>query len=340
MKWMKQGAAAVLVAALALSLLATGLMAASKNWLGAELGDLSQYYETGNNADPGFYSTVDGDQGGTSYGIYMFASNAGTPLSFVQWLHEFSSGSIYRYMGDKLYNAYAYNLSGKYAPGYGSNFNATWRSIGDDYPEEFTQAQKDYWETHAYTDLLNNLKAAVPAFDLNDYSIALRNVLWSRSVHHGAGVIRGANSSDGRSGATGVVLRAFDKLGGFRNQSEAQLIQAIYDECSRLSATPEADKRKRMSGETAEKYGISGQSMAYFSGNSGDVQLSVYRRLHVNEPADALVMLYANSDAPLADGDYCYVPGTYPEIPDTKRYIPPGGARLPLRHHMRSPPHQ
>lgn len=86
MKWMKQGAAAVLVAALALSLLATGLMAASKNWLGAELGDLSQYYETGNNADPGFYSTVDGDQGGTSYGIYMFASNAGTPLSFVQWL--------------------------------------------------------------------------------------------------------------------------------------------------------------------------------------------------------------------------------------------------------------
>ena len=184
MKWMKQGAAAVLVAALALSLLATGLMAASKNWLGAELGDLSQYYETGNNADPGFYSAVDGDQGGTSYGIYMFASNAGTPLSFVQWLQEFSSGSIYRYMSDKLYNAYAYNLSGKYAPGYGSNFNATWRSIGDDYPEEFTQAQKDYWETHAYTDLLNNLKAAVPAFDLNDYSIALRNVLWSRSVHH------------------------------------------------------------------------------------------------------------------------------------------------------------
>lgn len=34
------------------------------------------------------------------------------------------------------------------------------------------------------------------------------------------------------------------------------------------------------------------------------MQLSVYRRLHVNEPADALVMLYANSDAPLADGDY------------------------------------
>ena len=291
----------VLAAAVVLSLLATALLAASKNWQDAGLGDLSQYYETGNSADPGYVSTVRGDSGGTSYGIYMFASNAGTPLSFVQWLQEFKSGSIYRDMGDTLYNAYAYDRNGKYSPGYGSNFNATWRSVADDYPDEFMQSQKDYWETHAYADLLKNIKSAVPSFDLDDYSVALRNVFWSRSVHHGAGVIRGANSSDGRSGATGVILRAFDSLGGFKNQSEAQLIQAIYAECSRLDKTPEP---KRMTGDTASKYGVSGQSMAYFSANSGDVQLSVYSRLHVNEPADALVMLYANSDAPLADGAY------------------------------------
>ena len=291
----------MLAAVLVLSLLATALLAASKNWTGAGLGDLSQYYETGNSADPGYISTVDGDLGGTSYGIYMFASNAGTPLSFIQWLQEFEEGSLYRYMGDKLYKAYAYDVNEKYSPGYGSNFNANWRSVGDDYPEEFTQAQKDYWETHAYTDLLNNLKSAVPAFDLNNYSVALRNVLWSRSVHHGAGVLSGANSSDGRSGATGVVLRAFDRLGGFKNQSEAQLIQAIYAECSKLDGTP---AKKTMSGDTAEKYGISGRSMAYFSGNSGDVQVSVYRRLHINEPADAVVMLYQNTNAPLPNGDY------------------------------------
>ena len=291
----------VLAAAVVLSLLATALLAASKNWQNAGLGDLSQYYETGNSADPGYVSTVRGDSGGTSYGIYMFASNAGTPLSFVQWLQEFNSGSIYRDMGDTLYNAYAYDRNGKYSPGYGSNFNATWRSVADDYPDEFMQSQKDYWETHAYADLLKNIKSAVPSFDLDDYSVALRNVFWSRSVHHGAGVIRGASSSDGRSGATGVILRAFDSLGGFKNQSEAQLIQAIYAECSRLDKTPEP---KRMTGDTASKYGVSGQSMAYFSANSGDVQLSVYSRLHVNEPADALVMLYANSDAPLADGAY------------------------------------
>ena len=295
----------VLAAAVVLSLLATALLAASKNWQNAGLGDLSQYYETGNSADPGYVSTVRGDSGGTSYGIYMFASNAGTPLSFVQWLQEFKSGSIYRDMGDTLYNAYAYDRNGKYSPGYGSNFNATWRSVADDYPNEFMQSQKDYWETHAYADLLKNIKSAVPSFDLDDYSVALRNVFWSRSVHHGAGVIRGASSSDGRSGATGVILRAFDSLGGFKNQGEAQLIQAIYAECSRLDKTPEP---KRMTGDAASKYGVSGQSMAYFSANSGDVQLSVYSRLHVNEPADALVMLYANSDAPLADGAYLLSP--------------------------------
>lgn len=291
----------MLAAVLVLSLLATALMAASKNWTGAGLGDLSQYYETGNSADPGYISTVKGDSGGTSYGIYMFASNAGTPLSFVQWLQEFEEGSLYRDMGDTLYRAYAYNQAGQYSPGYGSNFNATWRSVADAHRTEFTEAQRDYWETHAYADLLNNLKAGEPAFDLKDYSVALRNVLWSRSVQHGAGVLSGANSSDGCSGATGVVLRAFKKLGGFKNQSEAQLIQAIYNECSRLDDTP---AKKTMSGDTAEKYGISGQSMAYFSGNSGDVQVSVYRRLSVNEPADALVMLYANADAPVPEGAY------------------------------------
>ncbi len=301
MKRMKRGTAIVLAAALVLSLLATALMAASKNWTGAGLGDLSQYYETGNSADPGYISTVKGDSGGTSYGIYMFASNAGTPLSFVQWLQEFQKGSIYRDMGDTLYTAYAYNQRGEYSPGYGSNFNAVWRSVADAHRTEFIEAQRDYWETHAYTDLLNNLKAAEPSFDLKDYSVALRNVLWSRSVQHGAGVLSGANSSDGRSGATGVVLRAFNKLGGFKNQSEAEIIQAIYAECSRLDTTP---AKKQMSGDTAAKYGIAGQSMAYFSGNSGDVQVSVYRRLSVNEPADALVMLYANSAAPVPEGAY------------------------------------
>ena len=39
---------------------------------------------------------------------------------------------------------------------------------------------------------------------------------------------------------------------------------------------------------TAKMYGTYGRSMAYFNVNGGGVQTSVYSRLHVNEPADAL----------------------------------------------------
>lgn len=44
MKRMKRSTAMVLAAAVVLSLLATALLAASKNWQDAGLGDLSQYY--------------------------------------------------------------------------------------------------------------------------------------------------------------------------------------------------------------------------------------------------------------------------------------------------------
>lgn len=55
---------------------------------------------------------------------------------------------------------------------------------------------------------------------------------------------------------------------------------------------------------TAKKYGIYGRSMAYFNINSGGVQTSVYSRLHVNEPADALVMRYTHSDPDIPEGEY------------------------------------
>lgn len=47
--------------------------------------------------------------------------------------------------------------------------------------------------------------------------------------------------------------------------------------------------------------------MAYYSAADGDVQSSVYSRLHINEPADALVMRYQNTTSHL-EGKYtlCY----------------------------------
>lgn len=302
MRNLKRFGALALAVIMAAGLMTTALIAANKNWVTTELGALSQYYETGNSADPGYVSTVSGDSGGTSYGIYMFIEK--TVTAFMDWLRSQPEGSTYRSIGDKLYNAYAYRSDGSYYPGFGSNFRSAWQEIGASNTTEFTQAQTDYWEENCYTALLNNIQSLFPAFDMNDYSVALQNVFWSRSVQHGVGVTSGANSSDGKSGATGIIYRAFtNQLGGFKMQSEAELIDAIYKECSKLDEEGKYDSGN-METLTASKYGVKGRSMTYFSANSGGVQTAVYSRLHVNEPSDALVMRYSNTSSSVAEGKY------------------------------------
>lgn len=293
--------ALILAAVMAVSCATTILLAASKPWTGVGIGELSQYYETGNNADPGRVSNVKGDSGGTSYGLYMFVE--GTVTNFINWLKQQPKNSTYYAIGDRLYNAYDYNTSGQYYPGFGSNFKNTWQEIGRNNRTEFAQAQTEFWGSTQYTQLVSNIERLFSGFDIDNYSVALKNVFWSRSVHHGVGVTYGANSDDKMSGATGVIARAFRSLGGFKNQSEAELIAAIYAECSRLDPVGKY-KEDNMDTYTAQKYGVYGRSMAYFNVNSGGVQTSVYSRLHVNEPADALVMRYTHSDPDIPEGEY------------------------------------
>ena len=293
--------ALVLAAVMVVSCATTILLAASKPWTEIDLGSLSQYYETGTNADPGRISNVDGDSGGTSYGLYMFVEK--TVTSFMDWLKK-SDSAVYRGFGDRLYNAYAYNTSGQYYPGFGSNFKNTWQEIGRNNRTEFAQAQTDFWRDTQYTQLVANVEGQYKGFDIDNYSNALKNVFWSRSVHHGVGATYGSTkNTDGMSGATGVICRAFKALGGFKNQSEAELIAAIYAECSKLDTNGKW-KEDNMETLTAKKYGIYGRSMAYFNINSGGVQTSVYSRLHVNEPADALVMRYTHSNPDIPEGKY------------------------------------
>lgn len=294
--------ALILAAVMAVSCLTTILLAASKPWTEIDLGSLSQYYETGTNADPGRISNVDGDSGGTSYGLYMFVEK--TVGSFISWLQK-SDNKIYQGFGETLYNAWGYDVNNKWNPGYGTNFKNKWQSIGHGgNAKEFGQAQTDFWRDTQYTQLVANVEGQYKGFDIDNYSNALKNVFWSRSVHHGVGATYGsAKNTDGMSGATGVICRAFKSLGGFNNQSEAELIAAIYAECSKLDTNGKWDE-DNMETLTAKKYGIYGRSMAYFNINSGGVQTSVYSRLHVNEPADALVMRYTHSDPDIPEGKY------------------------------------
>ena len=177
--------ALILAAVMAVSCATTILLAASKNWANPELGSLSQYYETGTNADPGAVSNVNGDPGGVSYGLYMFSSNAGTLDGFRSWLSNQKSNNVYLNFSAELDRAYGTNSSGGSQAGYGPNFRATWAAIGHgSNSREFGQAQTQYWLEMRYTPLIKKLEAKYRSLDLGNYSIALKNVLWSRSAQH------------------------------------------------------------------------------------------------------------------------------------------------------------
>lgn len=250
------------------------------------LGELSATYESSGN--PGAIAVVSGDPGGKSYGLYMFTSASDAPKAFFQWCQA-SSNAYYQGIGNTLSEVYYYGT-----PGYGPLFDQAWRDLAADNPEGFGRAQRDYVRADFYDNYVAAISAKVPGFDIANYSIALRNVLWSRAIQHGAG------------GATNVFTRAMDALGGFANQPESELINAIYAESGRLTDSGSI----KMTGASARRYGVEGKSLAYYGSCSGDVQLGVYIRLRVNEPAKAQAMLaeYGYGDAPVGEGSYLICP--------------------------------
>ena len=250
------------------------------------LGTLSETYES--NGNPGAIAVVPGDPGGKSYGLYMFSSAAGAPKAFFEWCQA-SSNAYYQGIGNTLSEVYYYGT-----PGYGPLFDQAWRDLAADNPEGFGLAQRDYVRADYYDKYVAAISAKVSGFDVANYSIALRNVLWSRAIQHGVG------------GATNVFVRAMDALGGFANQPESELINAIYAESGRLTDSGSI----KMTGASARRYGVEGKSLAYYSSCSSDVQLGVYIRLRINEPAKAQAMLaeYGYGDAPVGEGSYLICP--------------------------------
>ena len=297
MKLLKRGTALLLSFAILAGLVGSGLLIhtlaeSAMSWYTDKYDDLSRFYEIGNSSDgPGCIASTPGDPGGKSYGLYMFASNAGTPLAFVKWCQS-SDNNVYRDFGDALYKAYS-----EPSPGYGINFDDTWRRVNSTNSAAFGQAQYDYTMAKFYTPLVSAIEGSVGGFKISNYSVALKNVFWSRAVQHGV------------DGASSLIQRAFAALGGFANQPENQLIQAIYNESGRL-VTPEELRSENgrtgetMSGKDANKYGITGKIMRYYYGCSGDVQFGVYSRLRVREVADALVMRMNNKSDSAAEGSY------------------------------------
>ena len=136
------------------------------------IASLSAKYESHGN--PGVVSSGSGDLGGVSYGSYQLASNTGAVDSFLEWAKGYSN--------DALAN-YARELS-KF-PINSQEFKNLWRNIGDVDPGGFQELQDAYIMDHYYEAAASALRNNY--FEINKHSIAMKAVLFSRSVQYGPG---------------------------------------------------------------------------------------------------------------------------------------------------------
>ncbi len=235
------------------------------------LGVLSAKYES--NGDPAVISSGQGDAGGVSYGAYQFSSVYDIPKAFFRWLIETQYDTV---IGWRLSNAYDVDH------GYGDTFNKEWKAVAAEKGDYFLKLQRAYVRTKYYNPAASALRSM--GFEVNNYTIALKNVVWSRALQHGV------------SGAMTVFGRAFEKIGGFTGHSEDKLIEAIYGE-SGITGDYEGEKMYNDSSWIVRDYGLDGKTMRYFGGCSSEVQAGVWLRLNVNEKNEALRMYEQYKDA-------------------------------------------
>jgi|GEM_PF-4643281 len=245
------------------------------------IGTVAAKYES--NGNPGTISSGSGDAGGKSYGAFQFSSSSNGPKLFYNWL--ISSG-FNTEIGTALRDAH--NADGGKDYTFGTNFDALWKLIAAEAPQEFLSAQLTYTKVKYYDALYNMLIKSTASgglgFNANNYGIALKSALFSRALQHGV------------TGAFNRIKEAFSTIGGFAGKTERELIAAIYAECGAVVTTPPSANSIKMdsSSSIAVQYGLVGKYMKYYSLNSSSIQASVWRRLNVYEPND----LYALLDNP------------------------------------------
>jgi hypothetical protein len=148
---------------------------------GGGLGSLSAKYESSGNA--GVIARTRGDIGGASYGKYQMTTASGHATSFA--------------------NSYGGSLAGKKAGT--SAFDKAWKAEYARNPKKFEQAQHAYIENKHYKPALSSANKAT-GINFSNYPKAVRDMIWSIGVQHGAGgtsnVFRNAGIRKGDSPAT------------------------------------------------------------------------------------------------------------------------------------------
>ncbi len=203
-----------------------------------ELGALSARYETSGRG-PGTVSTGRGDAGGVSYGSYQLASQLGRPEEFLgqeghRWALEFGQAKS----GTPV-------------------FSRIWKAIASREPEDFQSAQHAFIKRTHYDVQIAHVRKAT-GIDLDRWSNAVRDAVWSTAVQHGP--------------LTPIVVRVVRS----DPAHDRALLIALYAERG----------RRRPDG-----------TLVHFSTNSLTVQAGVAARFK-EELKDALAMLDAEAGGP------------------------------------------
>lgn len=110
-----------------------------------------------------------------------------------------------------------YKTLARYSPG-SSGFDGEWKALAKNYTERFNNLQHAFIKQSHYDPAARKIKSSI-GLDVNRYSPALQNVLWSVATQHGTG---GANS-------------VFRNAGVRQGMSEAEIIRRVYAERSNVN---------------------------------------------------------------------------------------------------------
>lgn len=275
-----------------------------------DYGSLSRKYETG--ADP---TVADPDWG---YGAYQMLGD--TAYNYGVWLSKKSTAE-YCAWGRAL--VIAHNTLDKGKDG-GVYFNATYKAVAGGnltakqkkrYAKVLSAYKKmDYSGAYAnsipagskkkalslqykyaikvyYNPAVKYWKKVAPGFDPTNYSIALRSVIFSTAIGNGP-----------YGSAYKIFANALETLGGWKvGLGEKKLINALYNEWGKTvkwKKTSEDGNAVKITTDSlnsdlksvVEKYNLSGRYLKHYFSSTAAVQVSVFRRIYVNERADALAL--------------------------------------------------
>jgi len=167
------------------------------------LGWLSEQAESG--GDPSSISSGNGDAGGISYGKYQFSSNMGIVQNFVEWLQQHLApyGEYGRQLAQYEVNS--------------DEFKAKWRELAEADHDGFSALQDEFSEPKYFDSGATNLWEKY-CFDIHQRSFALRSVLFSNCIQHGA--YYGAEVFQDGANLVGQDLN---------DMTDAEIIQNIYE---------------------------------------------------------------------------------------------------------------